>query len=229
MGDSFSISRRFVVLISGRGSNMQAIAQAIQQQQLQAQIVAVISNTPDAAGLLWAQQQGLVTRTVNHRNYASRTLFDTALGDVIAEYQPDYILLAGFMRILTPEFVARFTEQVINIHPSLLPAFAGLNTHQLALAAGVQWHGCTVHFVTPVLDHGPIISQGLVPVQANDNPDTLAARVLLLEHRMYADVVRWLSEDRVFIDEAQRVHVNGLTCRSYLLTPQGVESTESEL
>lgn len=229
MGNSFSTSRRFVVLISGRGSNMQAIVQALQKQQLPAQVVAVISNTPDATGLQWAQQQGLATRTVNHRDYANRALFDKALGDVIAEYQPDYILLAGFMRILTPEFVTRFIERIINIHPSLLPAFAGLNTHQQALDAGVQWHGCTLHFVTPVLDHGPIISQGIVAVQANDNPDTLAARVLQLEHRMYADVVRWLSEDRVFIDNAQLVHVNGLTRRSYLLTPQGVESTESEL
>lgn len=229
MGDSFSTLRRFVVLISGRGSNMQAIIEAVEQQQLPASVAAVIANKPDAAGLKWASQKGVAVRSLDHRDYSSRAEFDVALGDIIEEYQPDYVLLAGFMRILTPEFVTRFNGRVINIHPSLLPAFPGLHTHQQALASGVQWHGCTLHFVTPVLDHGPIIAQGVVSVQANDNPDTLAARVLQLEHHIYADVVRWLAEGRVSIDDTQRVQVSGVASRSFLLTSQGVISIEQTL
>lgn len=226
MGDTFTTRCRFVVLISGRGSNMQAIVNAVEQQGLPADVVAVIANKPDAAGLQWAQDRGLTTHGLDHRNYASRQDFDAVLGDLIDNYQPDYILLAGYMRVLTPEFVTRFAGRIVNIHPSLLPAFPGLKTHQQALSAGVQWHGCTVHFVTPVLDHGPIIVQGAVPVQANDNPDTLAARVLRVEHRLYADVAAWLAQGRVSLDPDQRVHVSGTDSRSFLLTPQGVEPTE---
>src|SRR3546814_8442317 len=133
---------------------------------------------------------------------------------------------SGFMRVLTPAFVERFNGRLINIHPSLLPAFPGLHTHQQALATGVQWHGCTIHFVTPVLDHGPSVAQGVVPVLADDSPDDLAGRVLKVEHRMYADVVRWLAEGRVSLDAMQRVHVRGVASRSFVLTPQGVESSE---
>lgn len=226
MGDTFTTRCRFVVLISGRGSNMQAIANAVEQQGLPANIVAVIANKPDAVGLQWAADRGLTTHALDHRAYSSRQDFDAVLADLIAGYQPDYILLAGYMRILTPEFIKRFPNRIVNIHPSLLPAFSGLKTHEQALNAGVQWHGCTVHFVTPVLDHGPIIAQGVVPVRAHDNPDTLAARVLCVEHRLYADVTAWLALGRVSLDHDQRVQVSGTDSRSYLLTPSGVEPTE---
>ncbi|NYT66040.1 phosphoribosylglycinamide formyltransferase [Alcaligenaceae bacterium] len=229
MGDTFTTRCRFVVLISGRGSNMQAIVNAIEQQGLPADVVAVIANKPDATGLQWAQDRGLTIHGLDHRNYASRQDFDNMLAELIDSYHPDYILLAGYMRVLTPEFVSHFPNSIVNIHPSLLPAFPGLKTHQQALNAGVQWHGCTVHFVTPVLDHGPIIAQGVVAVQADDNPDTLAARVLRVEHRMYADVTAWLAHGRVSLDTDQRVHVSGAANRSFLLTPQGVETTESIL
>ena len=215
-----------VVLISGRGSNMQAIVNSVNSLALPAQICAVISNKASATGLAWAREQGVATVAVEHRDYASREAFDTALACAIDEYEPHYVLLAGFMRVLTPAFVERFNGRLINIHPSLLPAFPGLHTHQQALATGVQWHGCTVHFVTPVLDHGPIVAQGLVPVLAGDTPDDLAERVLQVEHRLYADVVRWLAEGRVSLDAMRRVHVRGVASRSFVLTPQGVESSE---
>src|SRR3546814_17908043 len=147
----------------------------------------------------------------------------TALADAIEVHLPHYVLLAGFMRVLTPAFVERFNGRLINIHPSLLPAFPGLHTHQQALATGVQWHGCTIHFVTPVLDHGPSVAQGVVPVLADDSPDDLAGRVLKVEHRMYADVVRWLAEGRVSLDAMQRVHVRRVASRSFVLTPPGVD------
>lgn len=214
---------RLVVLISGRGSNMQAIVNAVRDQALPAQVCAVIANKPDAAGLEWADAHGIPTEVVAHRDYASRDAFDTALAAAIDVHEPDYILLAGFMRVLTPAFVERFNGKVINIHPSLLPAFPGLHTHQQALATGVQWHGCTVHFITPVLDHGPIVAQGAVPVMADDTPESLAGRLLQVEHRLYADVVRWLVERRISLDAIGRVHVRGIASRSFVLTPRGVE------
>lgn len=220
-----SSSCRLVVLISGRGSNMQAIVNSVREQKLPAEIAAVVSNRDDAPGLEWARQQGIATAVVRHRDYGSREAFDLALADVIGGCVPDYILLAGFMRVLTPEFVARFTGKIINIHPSLLPAFPGLHTHQQALAMGVQWHGCTVHFVTLALDNGPIIAQGVLSVHADDTADTLGDRILELEHRLYADVVRWLAERRVYLDATQRVQVQGVSSRSFVLTPQGVKSS----
>lgn len=226
MDATFASPCRIVVLISGRGSNMQTIVNTIKNQGLAAQVSAVISNKPEAAGLEWARAQGICTEVVAHRDYPSREEFDVALAQAIDKYDAQYVLLAGFMRVLTPGFVERFNGRLINIHPSLLPAFPGLHTHQQALATGVQWHGCTVHFVTPVLDHGPIVAQGIVPVLSADTPDDLAARVLAVEHRMYADVVRWLSEGRVTLDAMQRVHVRGVASRSFVLTPQGVESSE---
>lgn len=214
---------RLVVLISGRGSNMQSIVNAVRDQALPAQVCAVIANKPHTAGLDWADARGIPTEVVAHRDYASRDAFDTALAAAIDIHEPDYILLAGFMRVLTPAFVERFNGKVINIHPSLLPAFPGLHTHQQALATGVQWHGCTVHFITPVLDHGPIVAQGAVPVMADDTPESLAERVLQVEHRLYADVVRWLVERRISLDAIGRVHVRGIASRSFVLTPRGVE------
>jgi phosphoribosylglycinamide formyltransferase-1 len=218
---------RFVVLISGRGSNMQAIVNAVRSQSLPAQVCAVIGNKPDADGLAWARQQGIPTAVVAHRDYSTRDDFDAALAGVIETHQPHYILLAGFMRVLTLAFVERFAGRLINIHPSLLPAFPGLHTHQQALATGVQWHGCTVHFVTPVLDHGPVLAQGVLTVPKDDTVATLADRLLQVEHRLYADVVRWLAQGRVTLDAMQRVHVEGVVSRSIMLTPLGViESSE---
>lgn len=217
---------RLVVLISGRGSNMQTIVNTAREPGVNAQVCAVLANKPDAGGLQWAQSQGIPVQAVPHRNYPTRDAFDAALMQAIDAYEPDYVLLAGFMRVLTPGFVEHYNGRLINIHPSLLPAFPGLHTHQQALAMGVQWHGCTIHFVTPVLDHGPVIAQGVVPVLAADTPDDLAGRLLKVEHTMYGHVVQWLAQGRVSLDAMQRVHVRGLVNRSFVLGPQGVVSPE---
>ena len=220
---------RIVVLISGRGSNMQAIINTVDSLRRQgnpSQVCAVIANKADAAGLAWAKEKGVPTTVVPHRDYPTREAFDQALAQAVESWQPHYVLLAGFMRVLTPAFVEQFNGRLINIHPSLLPAFPGLHTHQQALATGVQWHGCTVHFVTPVLDHGPVVAQGIVPVLAGDTPDDLAARLLQVEHRMYAEVVGWLAEGRVTLDAMQRVQVRGVPSRAFVLAPAGVLSSE---
>jgi len=190
-----------VILISGRGSNMQAIVEA----RTGLDIRAVIANRPDAAGLPWAAARGLATQCVDHRSFGSREAFDASLANAIDAHSPDYVLLAGFMRILTPEFVGRFPGRLVNIHPSLLPAFPGLFTHRRALEAGVKLHGATVHFVTAELDHGPIIAQAAVPVLDGDTEDTLAARVLAQEHRLYPMVAGWLAAGRVTIGQDGRV------------------------
>lgn len=196
---SFS-ARRIVILISGRGSNMQSLVRACHTEGWPAEVVAVVANKPGAAGLAWASEQGIATACVPHREFAEREAFDAELARVIDGFQPDFVILAGFMRVLTPAFVRRYAGRLINIHPSLLPAFPGLHTHAQALAVGVQVHGCTVHFVTPVLDHGPIIAQGVVPVLAGDTANDLAARVLEVEHQVYPAAVRWLVEGRVRLD-----------------------------
>ena len=170
--------KRIVILISGRGSNMEAILRAASAEKWPAQIVAVISNKSTAAGLATASSAGIAARVVEHVSYPDRAQFDQALSTVIDEYSPDLVILAGFLRILTSAFVAHYHGRMVNIHPSLLPSFPGLNTHQRALEAGVKFHGATVHFVTPELDHGPIIEQAIVPVLDTDTEDTLAARVL---------------------------------------------------
>ena len=188
--------KRIVILISGRGSNMQALLEA----KLDAQIVAVISNNPSARGLQFARSAGVETKLVNHRDYADRTSFDKALGDAIAAYSPDLIVLAGFMRILTEQFIKRFSGRILNIHPSLLPAFSGLDTHRRALDEGVKLHGCTVHFVTPALDHGPIVIQAAVPVLPDDDEERLAARVLQQEHVVYPQAIRWFLDGRLTIE-----------------------------
>jgi len=207
--------RRVALLISGRGSNMQAIVRTLRAQNVPDDACLVISNRPDASGLTWARDQGLATRVVDHRAYDTRAAFDLVLGDAIAAHAPDYVLLAGFMRILTPALVARFAGKMLNIHPSLLPLFPGLHTHQQALDAGVRWHGCTVHVVTPQLDHGPIVAQGIVPVQDTDDAAALAARLLPLEHAVYARVVAWLVEGRVSVDAAGHVRVAGESARAF--------------
>jgi len=212
----FSSSRpcRFVILISGRGSNLQAIADACHVRELPAQVVGVIANRASASGLEWAASRGIPTRVVSHQGHADRASFDAALAQEIDALAPDYVLLAGFMRILTDGFVKHYAGRLINIHPSLLPLFPGLATHQQALDAGVQVHGCTVHVVTPELDHGPIIAQGIVPVQAGDTPDSLSARVLQVEHQVYPAVAQWLAEGRVQID-GDRVSVTGVSRRLF--------------
>lgn len=199
---------------------MQAIVNTVRQRGLPAQVCAVVSSSAGALAVDWAREQGIDTLVVPHKDYPSREQFDAALAHAIEAYRPDYVLLAGFMRVLTTGFVQQFNGRLVNIHPSLLPAFPGLHTHQQALAMGVQWHGCTVHFVTPVLDHGPIIAQGLVPVFSDDTPDDLAGRLLRVEHKVYGEVVAWLSEGRVTLDEMQRVQVQNVTTRSFILPSQ---------
>jgi phosphoribosylglycinamide formyltransferase-1 len=184
-----------VILISGRGSNMQAIVEA----GLPVRVAAVISNRADAAGLEWAAKRGIDTQTIDHRSFAGRDAFDAALADAIETHRPDLVVLAGFMRILGEAFVARFAGRMLNIHPSLLPSFPGLHTHRRAIEEGVKVHGTTVHFVTPALDHGPIVIQAAVPVLPGDDEDSLAARVLEAEHRIYPQAVRWFAEDRLFM------------------------------
>jgi len=181
--------KRIVILISGRGSNMQAMLKVAAAERWPAQIAAVISNQPNAAGLDVARAAGIATSAINHRDYPDRELFDAALAELIDQHSPDLIVLAGFMRILTPGFVKKYFGRLINIHPSLLPSFPGLHTHQQAIDAGVKVHGATVHFVTAELDHGPIIAQAIVPVLDDDTEDTLAARVLEQEHRIYPQAV----------------------------------------
>jgi len=185
--------KRLVILISGRGSNMQALLEA----PLPAVTGAVISNNPAAAGLAIATARGVATQIVDHRPHADREGFDRALAQAADAAAPDLIVLAGFMRVLTPWFVQRYSGRLINIHPSLLPAFPGVHTHRRALEAGVRLHGCTVHFVTAQVDHGPIIVQAAVPVLDDDTEDSLAARVLAQEHRILPRAVRWFCEGRL--------------------------------
>lgn len=200
--------KNIVILISGRGSNMSAIVDACREEAWPARVAAVVSNRPDAAGLAWAASQGIPTAAVDHKAYPSREAFEGALAAVIDAHAPDVIALAGFMRVLTSAFVERYAGRLVNIHPSLLPAFPGLATHRQALDAGVQVHGATVHFVTTELDLGPIVGQAAVPVRAGDTEDTLAARVLTEEHRLYPSCLRWIVEGRVRIEHG-RVHVEG--------------------
>jgi len=176
---------------------------------LPGQICAVISNNPAAQGLATAASHGVATAVVDHRAHASRAGFDAALAQAIDAHRADLVVLAGFMRVLTEHFVNRYRGRLVNIHPSLLPSFPGLHTHRQALAAGVRVHGCTVHFVTPQLDHGPIIIQAAVPVLADDDEDRLAARVLAEEHRIYPQAIRWLCEDRVTITAEGLVRIAG--------------------
>ena len=182
-----------VALISGRGSNLQALLEA------GLPVSGVISNRADARGLELAAARGVATRVVEHRAFASREAFEAALGPEIDRFTPRLVLLAGFMRVFTPSFVARYEGRMLNVHPSLLPAFPGLDTHARALAAGVKLHGCTVHFVSAELDHGPIVIQAAVPVRAGDTAPTLAARVLRQEHVIYPRAARWFLDGSLVI------------------------------
>ncbi|HZG19026.1 MAG TPA: phosphoribosylglycinamide formyltransferase [Herbaspirillum sp.] len=200
--------RSIVILISGRGSNMEAIVRAAQSERWPARIAAVISNRADASGLEFAAAHGIATAVVANRDYPTRDLFDAALRDRIDAFAPDLVVLAGFMRILTAPFVNHYQGRMLNIHPSLLPSFPGLATHRQALAAGVKLHGATVHFVTPDLDHGPIVAQAAVPVLEEDSEETLAQRVLEQEHAIYPRAVRWFIEGRLTLEGA-RVRLTG--------------------
>jgi len=208
--------KRIVILISGRGSNMLSILDA----NLPVEVAAVISNRTDAAGLASARTRGIMTLAVEHRDYASREAFDAALAEKIDEFSPDYVILAGFMRILGNDFVKRYEGRLLNIHPSLLPAFPGTATHRRALEEGVKIHGCTVHFVTEKLDHGAIVIQAAVPVLETDTEETLATRVLKQEHRIYPEAIRWLAADKVKV-EGNRVCI-GIpgTPKGTLISPE---------
>jgi len=188
--------KRIVILISGRGSNLQSILDA----KLDAQIAAVISNNPAASGIDIARSAGVDTAVIDHRAFPDRASFEAVLADKVDSYRPDLLVLAGFMRILTEGFIKRFRNRIMNIHPSLLPAFPGVDTHRRALQEGVRIHGCTVHFVTPDLDHGPIVVQAAVPVLPGDDEDRLAARVLEQEHRIYPEAIRWYLDGRLKFD-----------------------------
>lgn len=200
--------KRIVILISGRGSNMEALIRARHAGELPVEIAAVISNKAEAKGIETARAKGFPAAVVPHKDFPSREAFDAALADKIDSYKPDLVVLAGFLRVLTEGFVRRYEGRLINIHPSLLPSFTGLHTHERAIEAGCKVHGATVHFVTPELDHGPIIIQAAVPVLPEDTPETLGERVLAQEHVIYPRAVRWFAEGLLEVENGI-VRVNG--------------------
>ena len=204
------MKKRIVILLSGRGSNMQSVVEQCAAQGWPAEVVAVVSNRPDASGLTWAAGQGITTAAVDHKAHADRAAFDTELARVIDSFQPDLLVLAGFMRILGDDFVRHYEGRMLNIHPSLLPAFAGLNTHRRAIEAGCKLAGATVHFVTPELDHGPIVAQAAVPVLPGDTEASLAERVLVQEHRLYPLAVRWFVEGRLRVENGIVTQLDGV-------------------
>jgi phosphoribosylglycinamide formyltransferase-1 len=201
--------KRIVILISGRGSNMEAIVQRCAAEGWPAQVVAVLANRADAKGLEFAAARGIATAVVDHRAFETREAFDATLADRIDAFAPDLLVLAGFMRILGPAFVQRFEGRMLNIHPSLLPAFPGLHTHRRALEAGCKAVGATVHFVTPELDHGPIVMQSVVPVRASDDEEALSSRVLATEHVIYPLAVRWFVEGQLQVHDGIVRHRGG--------------------
>lgn len=211
--------KKILILISGRGSNMQALLNA----NLDCEIAAVISNKADAGGLEIARQRGIPTAVVAHRDHPDRDSFDAELARVIDGFAPDFVILAGFMRILTAKFVSHYQGRLINIHPSLLPAYTGLHTHARALQDGVKIHGCTVHFVTADLDHGPVIIQAAVPVLQGDTEHTLSARVLREEHRVFPQAVRWLCSGRIELSDAGHVVDHGRRFESAALISPALE------
>ena len=219
-GSKSTGSKSILCLISGRGSNLEALLLAARDQGWQAdfgfQAAAVVSNRPDARGLQVARAHGVPAVVLPHAQFASREAFDAALSDLVEAHRPDLIVLAGFMRVLTPGFVARQRGRLINIHPSLLPAFAGLDTHRRALAAGVRLHGATVHFVSDQVDGGPIVAQAAVPVWPEDTEPALAARVLAQEHLLLPRCVRWILEGRVRLD-GERVVADGIAPHELLV------------
>jgi phosphoribosylglycinamide formyltransferase-1 len=211
--------KRLVILISGRGSNLQALLEA----SLPCEIAAVISNRPEAQGLEVANKRGIPAIVVSHTDYPDRASFDAALAEAIDSYAPEVIVLAGFMRILTEGFVNHYRGRLINIHPSLLPSYPGIDTHQRAIQDGAKIHGCTVHFVTPDLDHGPIIVQAAVPVLRDDTPQSLSDRILREEHRIYPQAIRWLCRNQVWLDNTGRVASSRLEQPGAALISPGLE------
>ncbi|MGQ3050377.1 MAG: phosphoribosylglycinamide formyltransferase [Roseateles sp.] len=209
--------KRLVILISGRGSNMEAIVKACAAEGWPAEVVAVISNRPAAGGLQFAAERGIASAVVDHKAYASREDFDAELARVIDGFAPDLVVLAGFMRILTSGFTARYARRMLNIHPSLLPSFTGLHTHERALEMGCKIAGATVHFVTAELDHGAIVMQGVVPVAPGDDAKTLSARVLTVEHRIYPQSVRWFVDGALVWDGERVTHRDGAAQQLLLL------------
>ena len=191
------MKKRIIVLVSGNGSNLQAIINACQNNLINGKIVAVISNKPDVYSLMRAKQANIPSHVINHKEFASREAFDHQLQLQIELYQPDLIVLAGYMRILTPHFVQHYSGKMLNIHPSLLPKYPGLNTHRRAMEAGDKEHGTTVHFVTDELDGGPIILQAKVPIFDNDEEQDIVERVLAQEHQIYPLVIKWFCDDRL--------------------------------
>ena len=218
--------KRLVILISGRGSNMAALIDAVQAGAIEASIATVISNRPDAAGVGIAAKAGIVTSVVDHTSFSDRAAFEGALAAAIDRASPDLVVLAGFMRIFSPDFVARYAGRMLNIHPSLLPSYPGVDTHRRALADGVRIHGCTVHFVTADVDHGPIVAQGAVAVQNGDDEVTLAARVLSVEHRLLVAAVRWFCADRLAVAGC-RVRVDGENPDATVLVAPSDKATNS--
>ena len=194
---------RIVVLISGNGSNLQALIDAFDNPSFRGKITAVISNREEAYGLERARQAGIETAVLDHANYPDRESYDKALTELIDSHQPGLVVLAGFMRILTDEFVRHYSGRLLNIHPSLLPNYKGLNTHSRALEAGDTWHGASVHYVNEELDGGPVILQASIPVEQGDTPDSLAARVLKKEHIIYPMVIGWIAEGRLSLSEGR--------------------------
>jgi phosphoribosylglycinamide formyltransferase 1 len=203
------VKHRIVILISGRGSNLRSIVEACKREAWDAQIVGILSSRPSAGGLEYSAEQGIPTIVCDHKAYASRAEFDAALAQAVDAWQPSLVLLAGFMRVLSPAFVQHYEGRLLNIHPSLLPSFPGLHTHERALQAGVKLHGATVHFVTAELDIGPIVVQAAVPVREGDTAEVLAARVLEQEHVIYPLAVKWFIDGKLSVDKGQ-VSVNSV-------------------
>jgi phosphoribosylglycinamide formyltransferase-1 len=214
-----SRKKRTAILISGRGSNMQSLVEASRAADYPAEIVLVASNRPEAPGVAWAVEQGLRTVVIDHKEYGSRAAFEGALQTALDTYNVELIALAGFMRLMTPGFVEHWRDRMINIHPSLLPSFKGLHTHEKAIAAGVKIAGCTVHFVRAEMDEGPIIAQAAVPVLSGDTAETLAARVLEVEHRVYPAALRLVAAGQARCDDEKVVTIQDTSDTRALLSP----------
>ena len=212
--------KNIVILISGRGSNMEALIAARDAGRLPVHIAAVISNRPEAKGLETAAKAGIAAHYIDHKAFAGREAFDAALAECIDQFNPDLVVLAGFMRILSEGFVRHYEGRLMNIHPSLLPSFPGLHTHKRALEEGVRVHGCTVHFVTPTLDHGPVIIQAAIPVLDGDTEDSLAARILVQEHKVYPQAVRWFAEDKLTLENGRVQLAAELSDTAVLISPE---------
>ena len=212
--------KNIVILISGRGSNMEALIAARDAGNLPVNIVAVISNRPDAAGLETAARASIAVHYIDHKAFNGREAFDARLAECIDDFSPDLVVLAGFMRILSDGFVRHYAGRLMNIHPSLLPSFPGLHTHRRALEEGVRIHGCTVHFVTPTLDHGPVVIQAAIPVLDGDTEESLAARILVQEHKIYPQAVRWFAEGKLTLDNGRVRLAAELSDKVVLISPE---------